>query len=269
MSAFATHFAFEFKTGVRNKSLLLMNYLFPLGFYVMMGLIMPSINPFFKEVMVPAMITFAILAATMLGLPEALVGGRESGIFRSYKINGVPALSILLMPGLTTSLHLAVIGLVITITAPLLFGAETVANPLAFAATLIALAMACAGLGTLIGVVAPSSRLTVLYSQIIFVPSMLLGGLMMPFSTLPEAAQKVAQLLPASHAMNAFRGLAMGGTADFNPWASVAMLAASGVLALLLALFLFSWDSRNSKRRGHPALALLVVLPYVIGLVLL
>ena len=108
-----------------------------------------------------------------------------------------------------------------------------------------------------------------LYSQVIFVPSMLLGGLMMPFRILPEAAQTIAQLLPAGHAMNAFNGLAMGATADFNPWASVVMLSASGILAFILVLYLFSWDSKNSKRRGHPALALLALVPYAIGILLL
>ena len=95
MSAFTQHFNFEFRAGLRNKNLLLMNYLFPLGFYLMMGFIMPEINPFFGEVMIPAMVTFAVLAATLLGLPDPLVNARENGIFRSYKINGVPALSIL------------------------------------------------------------------------------------------------------------------------------------------------------------------------------
>ena len=92
---------------------------------------------------------------------------------------------------------------------------------------------------------------------------------MMSYSILPEAAQTIAQLLPATHAMNAFNGLTMGGTADFNPWASVLMLSASGLLALVLALYLFSWDSKNSKRRGHPALALLALAPYAIGILLL
>ena len=86
MSAFSAHFTFEFKTGIRNKNLLLMNYLFPLGFYLMMGFIMPSINPAFRETMVPAMLTFAVLAATLLGLPDPLVSARENGVFRSYRI---------------------------------------------------------------------------------------------------------------------------------------------------------------------------------------
>ena len=40
MTAFVNHFLFEFRTGIRNKQLLLMNYLFPLGFFLMMGFVM-------------------------------------------------------------------------------------------------------------------------------------------------------------------------------------------------------------------------------------
>jgi len=57
--------------------------------------------------------------------------------------------------------------------------------------------------------------------------------------------------------------------AAFSPWASVIMLFVSGVLAFGLAVYLFSWDSRNTTRRGHPLLALLALLPYVIGIFLL
>jgi ABC-2 type transport system permease protein len=268
MSAFVTHFSFEFKTGVRNKNLLLMNYLFPLGFYLMMGFIMPAVNPTFRDAMVPAMVTFAVLASTMLGLPDPLVSARENGIFRSYRINGVPAVSILSIAGLTTGLHLAVASLIIIVSAPVLFGAPAPENVLYMAITLVALWVASSGLGLLIGVISPSTRMTIMVSQAIFVPSMLLGGLMMPFSFLPEAAQHVARLLPASQAMNAFNGLAMGGTADFNPWGSIVAMLASGFLAFGLALYLFSWDSKNNTRRGRPALALLALVPYVVGIVL-
>ncbi len=70
MNAFIHHFGFEFKTGIRNKQLLLMNYLFPLGFYLIMGLIMPKINPLFLESLIPALVVFGVLAATLLGIPD-------------------------------------------------------------------------------------------------------------------------------------------------------------------------------------------------------
>jgi len=266
MNAFTNHFSFEFRTGIRNKQLLLMNYLFPLGFYLMMGFVMPEINPPFLEALVPAMVVFAILAATFLGLPDPLVNAREVGIFRSYKINGIPASSILIIPALTTVLHLTIVTVIITATAPLLFDAPLPVNWPGYVLTFIAMASACAGIATLIGVISPSTRITVLWSQLIFVPSMLLGGLMVPYSMLPDVAAKLSQLLPATQAMNALNGLAMGKVADFAPWGSVVVLFLSGVLAFGLAIYLFSWDRHNTKRRGHPLLALLVLLPYVIGM---
>lgn len=269
MNAFIHHFSFEFRAGIRNKQLLLMNYLFPLGFYLMMGLIMAEINPPFRDSIIPSMAVFAILAATLLGIPDPLVNARENGIFRSYKINGIPSTSILVIPGLAAILHLVLLAVIITATAPVLFDAPLPVNWLNFALVFVSAAIACAGLSVLIGVVSPSSRMTVLWSQLIFVPSMLLGGMMLPYSLLPEVARRVAQLLPATQAMNAFNGLAMGGEAAFAPWGSVVMLLSSGALAFGLAVFLFSWDSRNTTRRGHPVLGWLALLPYVAGMFLL
>ena len=268
MTAFIHHFAFEFRTGIRNKNLLLLNYLFPLSFYLMMGLIMTAINPPFREDIIPAMVVFGILSATFLGIPDPLVNARENGIFRSYKINGIPSFSILIIPALTTVLHLAIVAAIITITAPLLFDAPLPVDWLSYVLVILVTSFACAGFSVLIGVISPTSRMTVLWSQLNYAPSMLLGGMMLPYSLLPEVARKFAQLLPATHAMNAFNGLAMGRTAAFSPWGSIIILLVSGVLAFGLAVYLFSWDSRNTARRGYPLLALLAFLPYAIGIFL-
>ena len=266
MTAFINHFSFEFRTGIRNKQLLLMNYLFPLGFFLMMGFVMGGINPLFLDTMTPAMVVFAVLAATLLGIPDPLVNARENGIFRSYKINGVPEISILSIPALTTVLHLSIVAIIITATAPLLFDAPAPVNWLNYLLVFGASAFAMAGISVLIGVVSPNSRVTVLYSQIFFIPSILLAGMMFPYEMLPEGVGAIAQLLPATHAMNAFKGLAMGGVADFNPWMSVLLLLIAGLIAFGLAVYLFSWDRRNATQRGHPLLALLCLLPFVVGM---
>jgi len=130
-------------------------------------------------------------------------------------------------------------------------------------------AFAHAGLGMLISVISSSTRAVVLWSQLIFLPSMLIGGLMLPYSMLPDALGKVGLLLPATHAMNVFQGLAQNQAAAFDPLWSVLILLAGGILSFALANYLFCWDSRNTTRRGHPALALLALLPYALGVVLL
>ena len=264
MKAFLRHFSFEFVNGVRNKNLLLLTYLLPVGFYLMMGFVMVEINPLFLEHMIPAMVIFGMLSAALLGIPDPLVTSRENGVFRSYKINGVPSLTILLMPALSTIIHLVIVTAIITFSAPVLFDAPSPVNWGWYGLIFLAASVAVVGLSILIGVISKTSRMTVLWSQLVYLPSMMLGGLMIPYSLLPESVQRLARILPATLAMNAFNGLAMGGVSDFSAWGSVATLVVGGVLAFILALFLFSWDSRNTTRRAHPLLGLAALLPYLL-----
>jgi hypothetical protein len=60
----------------------------------------------------------------------------------------------------------------------------------------------------------------------------------------------------------------MGNASDLSPWMSIIILFFGGILAFGLAIYLFSWDSQNTTRRGNLLLALLAWLPYVVGLVL-
>lgn len=268
MTAFFKHFAFEFKTGLRNPSQLLMNYLFPLGFYLAMGLVMTRINPFFTQSMIPAMAIFAAMSSGVLGLPGTLVESREAGIFRSFRVNGVPALSILTIPVVTTVFQVLVVTVIIAFSGPLFQGMLPTdwAN---FLTVTLAMAFSFSAIGALIGVVSSDSRSTVLYSQAIFLPAMLLAGLMMPMDILPSSVRRASALLPATHAMQAYQGLAFGQPTVLDPLASLLVLLATGLASFGLAIYLFSWDDRNTTRRGHPALALLSLAPCLAAMLLL
>ncbi|MBN1247114.1 MAG: ABC transporter permease [Anaerolineae bacterium] len=269
MTALMHHFTFEFKTGLRNSTLLLMNYLFPLGFYAMMGLVMTQINPLFAETMIPAMVIFSGLVSTLLGMPGPLVESREAGIFRSYKINGVPAAAILLMPALTTVFHVLIVAVLIGLTGAPLFDGSAPTRWVPFALVTLVTVLSSAGTGSLISVIARDSRAVVLVSQLVFLPSMLIGGLMIPLDVLPSSVRPFAFLLPASHAMQAYLGFAYEQTTLLSPWIAVAVLGASGLIGFGLAIYLFNWDSKNEAQRGHPAMALLALIPNVIAALLM
>jgi ABC-2 type transport system permease protein len=242
---------------------------FPLAFYALMGTVMTKINPGFTPTLLPAMVVFACMTGTLLGLPNPLVDSREAGIYRSFKINGVPAASILAIPAVTTALHALIVSAIISLTAPSVFKGVPPADWGAFAAITLLAAFTCSALGALIGVVSANTQATVLWAQAIFLPSMLVGGLMMPLNLLPDSIRPFSAILPTTQAMQALLGLAYGQETVFAPLACVGVLLATGLLAYGLAIYLFNWDSRNSSRRGHPALALLVLVPSLAGMLFL
>ena len=89
---------------------------------------------------------------------------------------------------------------------------------------------------------------------------------MVPHSLLTGILGKISLLLPATYAMDAFRGLAFMQTGTLNPVLSIFILLVSGILAFALANYLFSWDSRNTARRRRSGIALLVMVPFIVGM---
>jgi ABC-2 type transport system permease protein len=259
----------EFRTGVRDRTLLLMTYLFPLGFFLFMGAFMTEMNPEFGDVMIPGMAVFAALAAAMFGLPGPLIAARETGVLRTYRINGVPSGAVLGVPAAAAVGHLLVVGAIVAVAATVLFDAAPVIDPAAFVLVLLVAAMVHVALGALVGVVSANTRLMVLWSQLVFLPSVLLGGVTVPPSQLPETFRPASLLIPATYAMEAFGGLALGAATSLDPWIALGVLAVGAVVAGALARLCYSWDDHGAGRRLHPAFGLLAVAPFAIASVVL
>ena len=128
MSAFVHHLAYDFRTGIRDRSKLLMFYLFPFVFFFVVGAFMVQINPGFRAVMIPGMVLFAHMSSVLLSLPSALVQAREAGVFRSYRINGVPSGSIMAIPVIGALVHMAIVTLVIAVAGARLYGGAAPAS---------------------------------------------------------------------------------------------------------------------------------------------
>ena len=269
MRAFKNHFVFEFKTGIRDKNLLLLNYLFPLGFYVLISVLMVNINPVFVETLIPAMILISILASTLLGLPDPYVKMREAGIFRSYKVNGVPASSVVVIPPLTIILHMVIVSAIIILTAPIFFDAPLPQNWVNFLLVFALTLFASTGLGVLIGVASSNTRATILWAQLLFIPSMMISGFFVPAQMLPLVIKKVGILLPVTHSFNLFKYFSYQQYLGYDALWSMMILFAGGVISFGLAIFLFNWDSKNNTRKGHPAFAFLALVPYIVGAIFL
>lgn len=268
MKAIMNHLGFEFKSVIRDKTLLLMNYLFPLIFYFMMAAIMPSVYADFSKGMVPGMIVFTIMVSSLLGMPNPMVLNKEKGIYRSYKIHGVPLKSVFIIPVITTMIHITIVSIIIFVSAMLIFKAAMPANILGFIGTYVVVLFAFSGLGILIGVCSPNGRLTVLLAQAVFLPSMILGGVMMPASVLSKSIQKASMLLPTSYATNALGAVYSGQQAVISAAGSIWILLLGGIVSYALAAYLFTWDSKTANPLSNLK-GLAAIIPFALGIILL
>lgn len=268
MRALLRHIEFEFKSIGRDKSLLLMSYLFPLAFYFMMAIIMPNINKEFTTTMIPGMIVFTILVSTLLCMPNSMVLYREKGVYRSYKIYGIDAKKILFVPVITTAIHITIVSLIILISSLTIFHASSPQNYLGFILSYLIILFSFLGIGTLLAVCSPNSRITILFAQAIFLPSMMIGGIMMPIEILSKNIQKISYLLPSSHSMKIIKIMGFNNKQLNFPSVNIAILLISGILAFIFSVYLFTWDN-SSERKTKKILGIMVFIPYLVGVFIL
>jgi len=269
MKAFSTHILIDLKSGLRDKSLLLTNYLLPLGFYFVLGAIMPKLNQEFTHILVPSMMIFGILVSTILGMPNTLVTLRNSGIFRSYKINGVSKISMLAVPSVSTIMHTIIVTAIILLTAPILFEAKSPESILGLILVFISTVIVFSGLALLIGIIANDTSVTVIFAQIVFLPSMLIGGLMIPFSFLPKSVAVFSKLLPTTYAMDAYQALALNAESSFDPIISLCLLVSSGILSFFLSWYLFRLDNNKTSKSKSLVWGLSAIIPFALAAIFL
>lgn len=265
MTGYVHHLIVDLKAGIRDATMMLMNYLFPIGFFVMIGLFMPTINPGFVDLMIPGMIVFAIMSGTLMTVPATLIDQRESGILRSFRVNGVPAGSLITIPVVGAVGHMTIVAAILTALSAVLYGAPLPVNWAGFVVTFSLTVLSFATLSVLIGIVAPSSRTATLLAQLVYLPSVLLGGLMVPEELLPDAVAHGASLLPATQAMRAFNTIAFDGEPLTTAAGPLLVLAASVAVNLTLCGALFAWDPRTSRPR---VVALFALAPFVVAVLL-
>jgi len=198
MSAFLYGVVLQWKLDFRNKGVLLTYYVVPLVFFAFMGGIFSSINPASKDTLIQSMTVFGVTMGAFLGAPTPLVELYGSEIKKAYKVGGIPLWIAAINNFISAFIHLFIMSLVIFFVAPLAFDAKIPENPLFYLLSLAIFIIVSLSVGTVLGLLIKNpSKLTIL-AQLLFLPSIMLSGIMFPASMLPKALETVSVIFPAT-----------------------------------------------------------------------
>lgn len=197
MSGFLYNVALQWKLDIRSKSLLVACYIVPLVFFLLMGGIFTSVMPEMKKTLIPSMIIMGVSMGAFIGFPPALVEIYGSDIKKVYKVNGVSLYLGLAAMFLSAFLHLMILCIVILLLAPVLFEASLPANfPFFFLALAICIIVSLS-IGSALGLVVKNQAKLTMVAQLVFLPSIMLSGIMFPIDLLPKALESVGKIFPA------------------------------------------------------------------------
>lgn len=198
MGAFLYGVFLQWKLDMRSKTLLITCYIVPLLFFAVMGGIFTSVMPQAKDTLIQSMTVFGVTMGTLIGLPPSLVEIYSTDIKKVYKANGVPLYLGLVLTNISAYIHLFIMSVVLYFAAPLAFNAEIPDNPERYFISLAVFIAVSLSIASIIGLAVKDQAKTSMVSIIVFLPSILLSGIMFPIDLLPKAFQTAGKIFPAS-----------------------------------------------------------------------
>lgn len=196
---FLTNLKIYFFITFRNMFLFIAQYLVPLFFYLIFSAVLIRISPDNANSLIMSMTCFAVVMSCYIGLPGSVVTYSTGDICRAYIAGGIKLWRVFASIAVSGILHAFAVSTIILVTAPVIFKAEYPDNILEYLLVLLFVIFTATLIGLFVGMCSKSESIATIISQLMFLPSIFLSGIMMPVSLLPELLQKLSKLLPATH----------------------------------------------------------------------
>ena len=230
MKAFLYGIGLQFKMDIRSKTMLVTCYLVPLVFFFFMSGIFTSIDPSAVKTLISSMSVFVITMSALIGLPPSLGEVYSGEVKKVYKANGVPLSLGVITQFISSFIHTLIVCLIVFAVAPFVFKAELPTNlPLYFCSLVVLLCVTLA-IGCIIGLLIKTQAKQTMVAMIIFLPSVMLSGIMFPATMLPDFMQYIAYIFPATIGFQAMTA--------FEAWHLPVLVAVFVVLCIAVTLIL-------------------------------
>lgn len=232
MEAFMYNVGLQWKLDFRNKGILFVYYILPLVFFLFMGGVFSSINPESKNTLIQSMSIFAVTMAAVMGSPTPLINLYGSETKKAYKVGNIPLLVAAVSNFISAFIHISISCIIIFAIAPIIFKAKIPANMLVYFLVLGICIITSLLIGTILGLLIKNTSKLTMISQLVFMPSIMLSGIMFDSELLPKVFQKISEILPATQAMK----LMTSSYVDFKLMLSIILIsiALSIVTGILL-----------------------------------
>ncbi len=223
----------QFKLDIRNKNILTAYYVLPIAFYLVIGAIFKQITPNWSTTLLQAMSVLAISIAAFLGTPAPITDFFTSDIKKTYQVGNINLSVILISTFISAVFHMLIITVFIYLTAPLIFGVSTVSISASYFGWILLTIVVSTCLGILVGLVSKTNSMMTMISQLVFLPTILIGGIILPTHILPDFLQKFGNILPATYSIRILNSL------DAVNWSMIYPLIIIGIVGLLLLITVY------------------------------
>lgn len=211
MSALIYGIRLQFRMDIRSRTLLVTCYLVPLLFFAVMGGIFTSLMPEAKDTLIASMTVMGVSMGALIGVPPSLLEIYGTDIRKMYRVGEAPRFFGLISLVISAFVHLMIMSGLILAIAPAAFDAKLPKNIGLYFAKLSLFLIVSLALSCVLGLAVKNQAKLTMLSQVFFLPSILLSGIMFPSRLLPFALEQEGKFFPAAWGYRLLTGVEDGG----------------------------------------------------------
>lgn len=247
MRTFRTMLKNEMKLSLRDMNMVIFAICIPLVVLIILGVIYGNKPAFegaeytFMEQSFGALTTIAICAGGVMGLPLVVSDYRSRKILKRFKVTPVsPAMILAVQVMIYTIYSIASLVLLYSVST-LFFGFHLLGSLPAFLCGYILVMLSMFSIGMMVGGISPNSQTTSVIASLLYFPVLIFSGATLPYEIMPNALQKVADILPMTQGIKLLKAASLGLPIE-NVFVSIAIMAVLAVICIGISLRFFRWE---------------------------
>lgn len=237
----------EGKLSIRDMNMVLFALLMPIIILIILGIVYgtkpvsETAGYSFIEQSFGALSTIAICAGGLMGLPILVSEYRERKILKRFKVTPVSPAMILVVHLLIYTLYALVSVLALWATAVVFFKFKMHGSYVVFFAGWLLVLISTLSIGVLVGGIAKDSKQASVIASILYFPMLIFSGATLPYEVMPEAMQKVVDVMPITQGIKILKAATLGESLSHVSGAMIVMLLIAAV-CIGCSIKYFRWE---------------------------
>lgn len=247
MKTFWTMLKTELKLSLRGMDMFIFAICMPLVVLVILGSIYGSQPAFagaeytFLQQSFGALVTIAICAGGVMGLPLVVSDYRSKKILKRFQVTPVTPAMILIVQVIIYALYALASLVLIYITAAIFFDYQLGGSLTYFFGGYILVMLSMFSIGMMVGGIAPNTKTAGAVASLLYFPMLIFSGATLPYEVMPAALQKIADILPLTQGIKLLKAASLGLPVDSAvlPITIIVVLAA---ICISVSIKFFKWE---------------------------
>lgn len=247
MKAFRALLNIECKLSLRGMDMFIFAICMPVVAVIILGAVFGDKPAFegaaftFLEQSFGAVVTIAICAGGVMGLPLVVSDYRGRSILKRFKVTPTSPALILAVQVIIYAMYAMASLILVYLTAALFFNYQFQGSWLLFVGAYLLVMLSMFSIGILVGGLAPNMKTASALASLLYFPMLIFSGATLPYEVMPAALQHVADIMPLTQGIKMLKATSLGLPMD-SVIIPIVVMSTLTVICLGVALRFFKWE---------------------------